>query len=140
MYFREFSKKGLDFVGQLFALEGKLKGGIAIKNECHLLESKSFQWMQLVDAFETSWKQSIREQNTNLNSLSLYDHHLKKKQVYSLGKLNSKELCNTLILGNYKKPTSQGYFEPQLLIGKIFICCHVRPPLTQNIALFNTKF
>ena len=36
---------------------------------------------------------------------------LLKKQVYSLGKLNSKELYNVLILGNYKKPTSQGYFE-----------------------------
>ena len=35
--------------------------------------------MQLVDALETSWKQSIREQNTNLNSLSVCDYHLTKK-------------------------------------------------------------
>ena len=35
---------------------------------------------------------------------------LLKKQVYSLGKLNSTELY-IVILGNYKKPTSQGYFE-----------------------------
>ena len=35
---------------------------------------------------------------------------LKKKQVYSRGKLNSKKLY-ILILGYYKKPTSQGYFE-----------------------------
>ena len=34
-----------------------------------------------------------------------------KKQVYFLVKLNSKELYNILILGNYEKPTSQGYFE-----------------------------
>ena len=68
--------------------------------------------MQFVDALDRPWKQSIREQNTNLNGLGLYDYHLiKKKQVYSLGKLNSKELYNVLILGNYKKPTSQGYFE-----------------------------
>ena len=41
--------------------------------------------MQLVDALETSWRQSTREQNINLNSLSLYDHHLfKNKQIYSL--------------------------------------------------------
>ena len=66
----------------------------------------------MVDTLETSWRQSIREQNTYLNSLSLYDHHLieKKKQVYSRGKLNSKKLY-ILILGYYKKPTSQGYFE-----------------------------
>ena len=77
-----------------------------------ILESKSFQWMQLVDTLEKPWKQSIKEQNTNLNSGSIYGNHLiKKSQVYSLGKLNSKELFNILILGNYKKPTSQGYFE-----------------------------
>ena len=65
----------------------------------------------MVDTLETSWRQSIREQNTNLNSLSLSDHHLiEKNQVYSRGKLNSKKLY-ILILGYYKKPTSQGYFE-----------------------------
>ena len=36
---------------------------------------------------------------------------LKKKQVYSFGKLDSKELYNIFILWNYKKPTLQGYFE-----------------------------
>ena len=109
-----------------------------------IVESKSFPWMQLVDALKKPWKQSIREQNTNLNSGSIYGHHLiKKSQVYSLGKLNSKELFNILILGIYKKPTSQGYFEsltPQFLIGKIFIFYHVRPLLTQNITHFNAKF
>ena len=46
--------------------------------------------------FETSGKYSIREQNTNLNGLSSYNHHfIKKNQVYSLGKLNRKELYNT---------------------------------------------
>ena len=68
--------QGLNFVGQLFDLEGELKKWTAIANEYHLLESKSFQWMQLVDALETPWKRSIRKQNTNLNSLGLYDHHL----------------------------------------------------------------
>ena len=79
-----------------------------MNNEYYLLESESFQWMQLVDALETSWKQSIREKNTNLNSLSFYDHHLiKNNQVYFRSKPNSKELYNILILGNY----TQGYFE-----------------------------
>ena len=65
IYFRYFSKNGLNFVGQLFDLEGELKNWAAINNEYHLLESKSFQWMQLIDALKTPWKQSIREQNTN---------------------------------------------------------------------------
>ena len=36
---------------------------------------------------------------------------LLKKQVYCIGKCNSKELYYIFILGNYKKPTSQGHFE-----------------------------
>ena len=98
--------------------------------------------MQLVDALKTPWKQSIREQNTNLNGLSLYDHHLiKNNQVYPPGKLNSKEIFNILILGNYEKPTSQGYFKAFFeseTIDKKYI--YLLPLLTQNIAHFNTKF
>ena len=40
---QRFFKKGLDFVEQLFDLERKLKNWTAVKNEYHLLESKSFQ-------------------------------------------------------------------------------------------------
>ena len=107
---QRFFEKGLNFEGQLFDLEGKLKNWTAIKNVYHLLESKSFQWMQLVAALNTIWKHSISEQNTNLNGLSLYDQHLIKKQVYSLGKLNSKGLYNILSLGNYKKNKLTGIF------------------------------
>ena len=100
--------------------------------------------MRLVDALEIPRKQCIKEQNTNLNGLSLYDFHLiKKNQAFFLVKLNSKELYNILTLGNYKKPASQGSLtlslNTQLLIGKIFICYQVRLLLTQNIAYFNAK-
>ena len=40
---QRFFKKGLNFVGQLFDLEGKLKNWTANKNEYHLLDSKRFQ-------------------------------------------------------------------------------------------------
>ena len=63
-------------------LEGKLKR-TETENEYNLLESKSFQWMQFADALEAPRKQSIREQNTNLNSLSFYDHHLIKNTLFS---------------------------------------------------------
>ena len=101
--------------------------------------------MQLVNPLKTPSRQFIREQNTNSNSLALYDHHfVKKKQVYSFAKFNSKELYNILILGIYKKPMLQGYFEAFLesttIHWKIFICYHVRLLLTQNIAHLNIKF
>ena len=63
----------------------KLRNWTAIKNQYHLLDSKCFQWMQMVDALNTPWKQSITEQNTN--NLSLHDHYFIKKTVYSPGKL-----------------------------------------------------
>ena len=63
----------------------------------YLLESKCSQWKQLIDALKTPWKQSIREQNTNLNGLSLYDHHFIKKQFWYWGKLNSKGLCDVVL-------------------------------------------
>lgn len=66
--------------------------------------------MQLEDPLKTTWKQSTREQTTNLNALSPYNHHQIKKKI-PLGKLNSKELYNILILGNYENTTSQEYFE-----------------------------
>ena len=84
IYSRGFSKNELNFAGQLFGLGGKLKNWRTIKNEYHLLKFKSFQWGQLVDALKTPWKQSIREQDANLNRLSLYEHHLIKKTKFVL--------------------------------------------------------
>ena len=45
IYFRYVSKQGLNFVGQLFDLKGKLKNWATTKNEYDLLESKSLQWV-----------------------------------------------------------------------------------------------
>ena len=52
--FRDFENKKLNFVRKLFDLEGKLKKWTTAKNEYHLLESKGFRWMQLVDTLEVS--------------------------------------------------------------------------------------
>ena len=79
-----FQKKGIKFCRTRIRNRRKLKNRTAIKNGYHLLEPKSLQWIQLVDALETPWKQSIRAQNTNLNSLRLYDHHLIKKNKFIL--------------------------------------------------------
>ena len=112
IYFRDCSKKGLNFVGQLFDFEGKLKNR-TIKNEHDLLESKSFQWVQLVDALKTPYEQSIREQNTISNGLSLYNHQLIKKPKFillvNLIKRNYITLYNILIWANYKNQPRKGF-------------------------------
>ena len=51
---------------------------------------------------------NILKQNTHLNNLNFYYHHLMtKSQVYSLDELNSK-VYNIFILDNCEKPTLQG--------------------------------
>ena len=55
-------------------------------------------------------------------------------------KLNSKKLYNFLFLGNYGKPTPQGYFEAFFESStNTDICYHVRPLSSQSIICFNTK-
>ena len=66
--------------------------------------------MQLVHALRKPWKQSIREQSTNLNDLSVYDHHPIKRFILLIN-LIAWNYINISISGNYKKPTSQGYFQ-----------------------------
>ena len=59
-----------------------------------------------------SWKESLAFDNGNSNNLFIQDHHLlKKHQISCLPKLNSKELYLMQIVLEYKKPTSQVYFE-----------------------------
>ena len=51
---------------------------------------KEFSVCEFVNALKTSWKQSIREQYTDLNGLSLFDHHLIKKKIFKTIKNNKK--------------------------------------------------
>ena len=54
IYFKDLSKNGLNFVGQLFNLNGTLKSWTTFKNEYKLSESKKFQWMQLTNSLRRS--------------------------------------------------------------------------------------
>ena len=47
--------------------------------------------------------------------LAVYDHNqIKNCQLYTLGKLVSKELYNISLCSMYEKPTSQSYYEELL--------------------------
>ena len=82
MYFIDFSKKKLNFMGQSSALEGKLKNWIAIKNEYSFFGSRSFHCVPPVYASKKPRKYSIKEQNTNLKGLRLYGYNLIKKTKF----------------------------------------------------------
>ena len=48
----------------------------------------------------------------NISHLIIKEHHLiKKRQIYCLEKLNSRELYNMQLILNVKTPTAQTYFE-----------------------------
>ena len=112
IYFSDFSNKYINFVRDLFHLEGGLKRWEFIQEEYHLPNNAKFKWMQLVHAIPKFWKEEILSDKGNSNNLIIQEHHIiKKHQVCCLAKLNSKEIYNILISSLYRKPTSQSYFE-----------------------------
>ena len=50
IYFKELSKKGVSFVGNLFGSDGNIKPQVTTKEVFYLLEPRKFQWMQLINA------------------------------------------------------------------------------------------
>ena len=71
-----------------------------------------FQYLQIIHALPQHWKESINHFAGNLNNLYSQDHHLIKcNPIYSLEKLNSKELYHMQLLLKYVKPSCQNYYE-----------------------------
>ena len=70
---------------------------------------ENFQWMQLINASETSWKKLLKGQKTNLMMVSLYDQHLTEpNQVCLLIELSAmslmvKEMKNLVLTQSYYK-------------------------------------
>ena len=112
IYIPSLSKKQINYVGQFFENDGKTKMWEKLRTEYNLPSSKKFVWMQIINALPKSWKETFLTNEGNLNNLVIHDHHLlKKNQIYSLNKLNSKELYNIQIASNDVKPTSQLHYE-----------------------------
>lgn len=64
IYFEKFWINGINFVGNLFESSAIIKPGIKVKEDLHLLESKKFQWIQLMNALGAFWNKSIKENKT----------------------------------------------------------------------------
>ena len=61
-----------------------------------------FQYLQIIHALTQHWKKSLNNFAGNLNNLYIQDHHLiKYNTIYSLEKLNTKELCHVQLLLKY---------------------------------------
>ena len=74
----------------------------------------------MINAIPKSWTEELRRSNRISDALSVYDHHLiKKNQIYSLDKCRSKELYCLQIYLNNSKTRSQLYFEDLFQIKDI---------------------
>jgi len=108
----DMSDKGLNYVGQLFTAEGKIKSWEIVKLEFNLDKKLYFSWMQLIESIPNTWKKNILDDNGSSKNLCIYDSHLiRKSQVYVINRLNSKELYSIQNFCNNSKTTSQKYFE-----------------------------
>ena len=106
------SDKGLNFVGQLFNIDGKLKTCERLKDELSLTYSKKFKLFQVIHGLRKQWREIVATYHGNLSNAFFPNHNLiLKNQVYALSKLDSKESYKMQVLLKYTKPTSQHYFE-----------------------------
>ena len=114
------ANQGMNRVGQLFNENGMAKAWLDIKTQFNLSNKQHYFWIQLINAIPKSWKEELRRSNHISDALSLYDHHMiKKNQIYSLDKCNSKELYCLQISLNNSKTRSQLYFEDLFQIKDI---------------------
>ena len=112
MHFSFFSDKNLNFIGQLFNDNRKIKPWEDTKIELHLKDTQKTYWLQIIDALIKSWKDTILSDKGNTKNLVIFDHHIvRKSQICSLNKLTSKGLYLSLVDANTVKPIEQDYFQ-----------------------------
>ena len=69
-------------------------------------------WIQLNDAIPKAWKENLYKGDKNFHDLTFSGYHtIKKYQIYSLSKCNSKELSSLQVSLNKTKTMSQIYSE-----------------------------
>ena len=73
----------------------------------------NFQWKQLIYAIPPFWKK-ITKETDNADNLLLRNHHLIKKTLICVEKLNSRQLYSLLAYTHPYTPTSQKFFNELL--------------------------
>ena len=68
-YLYSFSNSNLNFVGQIFNIDGKLKFWEYIKHQFSPNSNIQCQYLQIIDALSQNWKKSINQFAENLNNL-----------------------------------------------------------------------
>ena len=91
----------LNFVGQLFDTDRKLKSWECVKHQFILKNNIRFQYRRIIHALPQHSKETIKHFVGNLNNL----------YIHNLEKLNSKELYHLQMLLKHNEPTCHDYHE-----------------------------
>ena len=95
---------------------GEIKSWDDLKKEFKLEQRLYFKWMQLVDTLSGNWKKNLKLSDTNSQNLILLYHHLVKfNSLFSIGKLESRELYCIINSSRNNKPTLQIYLKRSLI-------------------------
>ena len=93
------ANQGINHARQLFNEKDMTKAWLDIKTQFNLSNKQHYFWIQLINAIPISWKEELCRSNHILDALSVYDHHLiRKNQIYSLDKCNSKLMAYPVFL------------------------------------------
>ena len=119
-FFSSFSERHINFVGKLFKIDDAVKPWEQLQEEYGPAINLKFKWIQLIYSLLKPWIEQIFIDSGNSISLAIQDHHLiKKHQILSLNKLDSKELYIIQRLVNFLGPILQAYFE-NVFAGHVF--------------------
>ena len=89
-----------------------MKPWSVFESQFSLSKNSNFYWIQLNNAIPKAYKENLYKRDKNFHDLSFSGHHIiKKYQIYSLSKCNSKELYPLQVSLNKTKTKSQIYFE-----------------------------
>ena len=95
--------------------------------------------MQLVDTLSGNWKKNLKLSDTNSQNLILLYHHLVKfNSLFSIGKLESRELYCIINSSRNNKPTLQIYLK-RILIRRIGLEGHSYITTNTYLRLFQYK-
>ena len=109
-----FSQKNLNYIGDLFEDNGKIRSWEDLRAKLGLDGNKRFYfyWRQIIHAIPRAWKEMFLECGNNISDLIINEHRfIKKHQIYCSENLNNRELYNMQLILKVERPTAQTYFE-----------------------------
>ena len=106
-----------------------MKPWSVFKSAFSLNKNSHFYWIQLNNAIPKAWKEHFYKGDKDFHDLTFSRHHIiKKYQIYSLSKCNSKTLYSLQASQNETKTKSQIHFEKLFPNKEIeWKCIHLMP-------------